>query len=539
MNNNIFADTLLNVYLPWFVTILLIVTTVVFILSIPKLLTAFWKMPWKVKLMLILAIIAGALIRFYLVPNTHRIYFDEDRYLSPAVGFARLGSASQIYSATPEKILLYHSDNVARITVPIVNSWVLKLTGYSEENLFTTAKIFSVLAIVLIFIGAQLLFKNYYVSLFSTFGIALLPTPVYWSTSIGLDSYFLFFAILAFTASAWYGLQKNVLSFILLTSSLLLLLFVRLEAFLFLPVLITTIYSIRKFEKKKVIDKTELILGSFLLLLVILRGLVSTTVLTKTWCCGDATPLEAFGFDYVARNTIPNLFSLFNRIEFPFVLTILAIIGAFRKRDSRLLPIVIWAISYLFIYSFYFAGQFFTYQYSGSYGRYFLILIPPILMLSGITLSDIAGTKKWFGIASLLIVLAFCIPTARVYPYIIKKSPFDNLVESGPKEIHQFLEDGIIAKTEPNSIIIHALTAVTLLHNRTAIYFGTFLDDDSTIQFVKESIKNGTPVYTMETYTCQTYPEKCSKINPIFKFTKVSTETYNGHTYQMNKVELK
>ena len=514
---------LLTTISPWMLTICLVVVILLFFIHVPFLFKKITRIPKRHVFVLILTLLIGGLVRFHFTPNTHRIYFDEDRYLTYAVTFARFNKTVGINLATPEKVIIGDPDQVGRITVPVVNGWVLKLFGLKEENLFIAAKLFSTLQILLIFCATYLLYKSYSGALLSAILFAFVPLNVYWSPSIGLDSYFVFFGLLAFVASCMYAKTPTKTTATFATVSTILLLFVRLESYLFLLVSLVTIYSIRKTTASPFLTRADITYGFIALPFIAVRGLVSASVLGKTWCCGESTPLEAFGSGYFVRNTIPNIIGLFNNPAFPFIISFVAMVMIFTRRDWRTAPLIVWLLCYFVIYSFYFAGLFYTYEFSGSYGRYFLMLIPPLIILASMGLLNIHSwlRKKstLVRIFAFLVIVGSLYPTFASYTKLVFLSPYDKFVDAGPRNIHVHLEKGILPKTPNNSTIIHALTGVTLLHNRNAVYFASLLYNPVAQNFVLNELKDGREVYMLQTYSCEAYEEKCAKLLSLFDIT--------------------
>lgn len=530
---------------PWLVSVLLLLVIFITVIYIPKLLRFFLKMPFYAKVVLLAAVVLGGLIRIYWTPNQDRILFDEDRYLAYAVTFAKFGQFRNTNLATPSKLIDGDPDLVARVTVPVLNGWVLKIFGYDIKNLYLGAKIFGTIQIILIFAAVYLLFKDIKAALFSSLILAFLPTPVYWSVSTGLDSYFVFFSFITFIASCLYARKPNVINALFLVSGIVLLLFVRLEAFLFLFVVSSILLVIRKSEGLPLISKRDIVILAPALLLIGFRAIVSLSVLGQPWCCGDATPLEAFSPSYFIKNTLPNLQSLFNMKEFPFIITILAIFSLFGRKDLKVYPVALWSFLYFFVYSFYFAGIFFTYTFSGSYGRYFLMSIPSLIILASLSLSVVIEKFKKisiYGKIGIMLLMFLClatlVPTIKNYKSLISVSPYDFIVDAGPRSIQNHLDKIILPNTRQDSIIIHPMTARVLLSGRTAVYFGSFLYDKRVRGYVIEQLKQGVPIYIFQYRVCEITPDKCKDVTPLVKFVPVELEQ-NPTGMDFAKVELK
>jgi hypothetical protein len=536
------TSILISIIAPWFVSFLLLCIGSIALLHLPRLFALVKKNPLPVSILLSFCII-GALIRFQWVPNEHKINFDEDRYLSYAVTFAKFGQATNINLATPEKLMNGVPDSAGRVTVPVINAWMLKFFGYSEQVLFTGAKIASIIQILLMFILAYLLTKKYIVALIASAGVAFLPPIVFWSVSTNLDLYFVSFAILTLIASCWYGTTVTIKSTLFLLSSIMLLLFVRFEGLLLLPVVAILILCQRREKKYPLLTSKDLWFLTISFVFIGLRILMSLSVFGNPWCCGEGTPLETFRIGHLIRNTLPNLKSLFFQPEFPAFITIFALIALIQNKKWYVWMLGLWSILYFFLYSSYYAGKFFAHDFSGSYGRFFLMLIPPFVLLAATTIENLVlyskktslRNKVMLGVIAGISILTL-IPTIKQYKTMVSVSPYEWIVETSTRKFHKQLEDVFIAKTEPNAVLIHTLTSYTLLKGRTSVYIGSFIHDPDTIDFVIDKLEKGVPVYMIETDLCpiaDTCQEKLKHIEQV----RVLTDTYE--TYRIPIVQLK
>ena len=542
-----FDFLLLGKIAPWFVVVIMAITVTQIIINFKFIWREFKNLNFVIQVLLVLFVIFGLAIRLMWVPNQDRIYFDEDRYLSYAVTFARFGQMTSINLATPEKLILGDVDTVARITVPVVNGLVLKIFGFEKEYLYITAKIFSTLQIISIFAVSYVLFRRQVAAIVASGIMAFVPVIVYWSTSTALDSYFVFFSILACLGGCLYGRKASFSSAGFLISTTVLLLFVRFEGFLMLPVIALCIWVLRKSEMKPFLEKSDLKYILMALPLVGLRALVSISVLGKTWCCGEATPLEAFSSGYFLRNTIPNVISLVKQPEFPGVIFIGALIVMLSKKDWKIAPLVLWFGFYFFIYSFYFAGTFFSVTYSGSYGRYFLMLVPPLAVLFGVGIDELISKfwrkdmkNKLVVLVALLVCVIALVPTFKNYKSLIYISPYDALVDKQPRMIQQYLVNSVLKQTPENSMYVHSLGDLVLLHGRATSYFSTFFKNEAGAVGVAEKfIRDGGRVFMMETYTCTVAPEKCDKILPVFELVPLEIQDEQQTGFAMLELKLK
>lgn len=521
--------------MPWVLTGALMLVLGIAISKIPAILRTLLHLPRFLCGLFILTVVLGTYIRFAWVPNTHRIYFDEDRYLMYTVSFARTGHALGIQIATPNQVLLGDPDPGARVTVPLIHSWVMKLFGYTDTNLFISAKIFSSLQIILIFFFVYLLFGRPVAALFSAISMAFIPIMVFWSTTTNLDSLFVFFALLSSVAAIWYGKRPTIGSSLFFAASISLLLFVRIEGMILLATLLSLVIVVRISLKLPIISTRDIPFFALFLPIFITRIVVALPLFSQTWCCAEATPLEIFQLGYFWRNTIPNLQTLFVQKEFPFIISILAIITVFgmSRQSTRVTTppgkiwiFVIWTLSYFMLYSFYYVGIFYSYTFSGSYGRFFLMLVPPLIILASVSI-DAAYTRffhasykqktQMLGIAMVLLLTLY--PTVISYRTTIATSPWDRLVDEGPRLMRKFLTDDLIPNTPNDALIIHPLTAVILMSGRPTVSLEALVFQQKAIEFVKNHLTEGKPVYMLATDVCEATPYKCKLIGDTFIYT--------------------
>lgn len=513
------GEFLISTVLPFVLVGFLGVIVVVTLLSLPQLGRSFLKIPRTYQVLLLAILALAAYLRFTLVPSEQRVLFDEDRYLSYAVTFAKFGKAVSIDVASQTEPIVGKPDQAVRSTVPVINALVLKATNYNESALYQAAKVASVFTVLLMFMLCVLVFKRYLVATIASFLMAVFPVAVYWSTSTSLDSYFMLTALLTMCGAAWYARRPEVRTIVFFAASLFLFLCVRVEAIVLLPLAFAMILAIRKSENKPLIHKTDKQMAAVVAPLILFRIFISITVIGQKWCCAEALPLEAFSPTYTIRNLLPNIIDLFSRSEIPFVFTILAAISAvaaFSKENLRTHIFTAWFLIFFALYSSYYAGRFFSYEFSGSYGRFFLMLIPPFVILASLSIETLlnkiwhAPKKKRFGLGFLVLLMALTLyPTISQYTSLIRVSPYYNIVEKGPHELRKFLLNEMLPHMPENAVVIHNLTAIPLMHGYGSVFFGSFIDDPKAVDFVAEQLKNGHPVYSAEAPQCVVFEKRC------------------------------
>jgi len=528
-------EVLISVIIPWILSFLLCGLIIVFIIKIPLIFKEFLKLPLYIKIIFVVIFFGGFLVRFYLTPNQHRILYDEDRYLSYSVTFAHFGEAKSIVYASSDKLLRGDPDQAARLTVPIFNAWIFKIFGYSENNIFIAAKIVSSIQILLIFILAYLMFESHIVAIFAAFGMAFLPTPVYWATSSTLDPYFVFFTLLTFTSIYLFVKKPNNVNGFFLIICIFLLLFVRIEALFSIPIFALILFNSYKNGNSKLLTKKSIFFYSLLFFMVLFRTFISFSVLGKKWCCAEGLPIEAFYLPYFMRNILPNILNLFVRVEFPYFITILSLVGLIKMKNKNILILGVFLVGYFILYSTYYAGMLYSHEFSGSYGRYFLILIPPLLLLAGNTIEDFINyirnkfRKKAFIIflISVFIVTYTFLPTIKHYKDLIFISPYYQLVEAGPIFNHEIIEKYLIPNTPKDSIVLTNIASLFVMEGRATSLFASFTQEKEVQDYVFSSLKKHQRVFSIYPYLCDNDTIECISLKKTFDIVPYKKLVYN------------
>ena len=320
-----FAELLLGTLFPWVVALFLSLLVILSALLIPTFVRNLAKSPKKFLVLGLIALIGATYLRFGLVPNQHRIFYDEDRYLGYSVSFARLNKAVSLEVASLHQSVVGKPDQAVRVTIPVLHGIVLKLFGYHEAYLFNTSRIISILLALFLSILSFQLFRSY-AGAFVTFVFALfLPIVVYWSASMALDPYFVFFTVLSFVYLHFYLRRPSHYRGVLASVAIFLLLCVRIESFILLPLMVWLTIAFRSNESQPPVQPPDIVFLVLLVPLICIRGFASISVIGAKWCCADSLPLEAFSIKYVTRNLLPNIMYVITGYEVPFVITIPAL----------------------------------------------------------------------------------------------------------------------------------------------------------------------------------------------------------------------
>jgi hypothetical protein len=173
--------------------------------------------------------------------------------------------------------------------------------------------------------------------------------------------------------------------------------------------------------------------------------------------------------------------------------------------------------------------------------------VPPLTILASLTIRETLRyfqkatfkQRNWVLLAVFILLLSI-VPSVLSYRKLITISPWDTMVEVGPRRLHAYIDDVLVTKTPPDSAIIFGVLAPIHLSGKTVIYADNFLNDDRVIDFVTRYLQSGKSVLMFETHTCDLYPDKCKKVVNRFTF-----ETYqpaidsNYPGFEVKKILLK
>ncbi len=348
-----------------------------FILIFPFLKNLILTIPRKIIYLLLGITIIGVLITSFVAPQTHRIYYDEDIYENIGQNLASLQKAqlcidgSTVYGVYNCQNGLYNKQPYA---YPYLLSIVYRIFGVSETASFIFNNLLLAISIIIVFLIAFLLFKNYTIGIFSALMYALIPQNLLWfNTTAAEPSTALFGAMFILSLIIFLKEKSNRSLFLVVVMASFAIQF-RQESILLILVALLSIIIYKPSEFKSI-----RIYNAGLLFLALSFGYIIHLFVTS----GDSwgTTAAKFSFEYFTHNfTINSLFYIDN-IKFPILFTLLFLTSFFAKSFSKeKLLLVIWFLCFWGIFLFFYAG---SYSY-GADVRYSLVSYVPLVILAGL-----------------------------------------------------------------------------------------------------------------------------------------------------------
>ncbi|MEO5355786.1 MAG: glycosyltransferase family 39 protein [Nitrospirae bacterium YQR-1] len=334
-------------------------------------------------------VLAFALVMVvFVAPRIHRIYYDENIYLSIGQNIGFLGKAGMCNDGN-NHYGVYGCDivefNKQPYAYPFLLSLLFKLFGSSELTGFLFNNVTFLLSTITVFLISYMLFDEITLSVFAALIFAMIPENIMWSNTAAVEPSALLFPGFTILCFLIYLKEKDNKSLFLFSVVLPFSLQFRLEAVLILPVIF--LYIVLK-------DGSILKSQMFYLFLLISLILALTHILqiysvrNENWgSSGDRMAVSYFW----GNLKVNGLFYL-NNVKFPALFTVLAIVGlvAMKNFFKEKLFLGLWFILLWGIFLFFYAG---SYNY-GQDVRYSLVSYMPMAILAGAGFSVIQNMFK-------------------------------------------------------------------------------------------------------------------------------------------------
>ena len=334
---------------------------------------------------LISIVILGFCLRQFVVPHTHRIFFDEDLYSGIANSIATEGRNILCNYGTPTKCTegILNKDPSGW---PFFLSIFYRIFGSSESLAFSISTSIGTLSILLVFLVSYLLFKNKdkrdeEIALFAALLFALTPAHIIWSGSIATEVPFAFFSLMTILAYLLYFKGGKFYSHLLAASLLAFTVQIRPEGVIFIFPIIFAFLLFERGLLKKLTDYRFWI-PWVLFFLLITPHLIHMYIKgqQETWGAPNGKRL---GLEYIPHNLSVNTMFWFTGDLHPVFFTILSLIGLFYllpKGRKIFLFNLVWFLTFFTLFVLFYAGG----VDNGGIGfRFINIYFMPVVIIGG------------------------------------------------------------------------------------------------------------------------------------------------------------
>ena len=538
--NNYIDDKILQQYLiriePVFLGVNFILIVASFLSSlkdIKKVLKNVKKISW---IILIIIFAIGFILRMFVAPHTHRVFFDEDIYLD--IGkqiltegkgcLCNYGDSKECYDC----ILMKWPNGY-----PFTAAVAFMFFGISESVAFNLEVLLGSISVLLVFGIGYLLSGKEEIGLFSALLFALIPVHIMWSGTTASEPVFMFYTILSIFAFLVSFREFNFKTSLFAMSALSFALQVRAEG----PVLLIIIGGMILLLDKKL--KVKINDVKFLIPLIVLFLLIMPTLLhvrhsseTDPWGSSG----KVFGWEYAKQNIPINAwfwFTGYPAIENPIFFTIFAIIGLIflLKINVKLaLFLGLWFLSIFFLYAFFYAG---SVRY-GTDVRYSMSGYIPFVIFGGFgfyLVQQLISKKfkhPWiiFLIFSTIIFISFLFYLPSV------STPADKIMEANQARTYHDFVVKEASKLDDNCYILTHTPSIFLIMNKGSLqtWYG------SNTNTMKELFNRTDCVIFDDNFWCNLEPYKssvCKHIFDAYNLTMISSvQTNDGHTYALYRI---
>jgi len=539
--NNYFEDSVLQEYLIQIEPVFLGINFILIIISllfgfkeIRKVLKDVKNISW---IILIIIFAIGFILRMFVAPQTHRVFFDEDIYLD--IGkeiltegkgcLCNYGDSKECYNC-----ILMKWPNGYPFTVAVA----FMFFGISESVAFNLEVLLGSISVLLVFGIGYLLSKKEEIGLFSALLFALIPVHIMWSGTTASEPIFIFYTLLSMFGFLVSFKEFNLKTSLFAMSSLAFALQVRAEGpFLFLIAVAMILLLDEKLKMK--INSYKFLIPLIILLSLIMPTLLHVRHSSETDPWGSSG--KVFGWEFAKENIPINAwfwFTGYPAIENPIFFTIFAIVGLIyllKKNLKVAITLGVWFLVIFFLYAFFYAG-------SVKYGtdvRYAISGYPAFVIFSayGFYLVQELVSKKFKHPWVIFLILSIIIFASFLYYVPSISTPAEEIMEANQaRTYHDFVVEEA-EKLDDNCYILTHTPSIFLIMNKGSLqtWYG------SNIKVMREIFNRTDCVIFDDNFWCNLDPYKTSVCKHMFdnyELTEISSvKSKDGsHTYTLYRL---
>lgn len=529
---------------------------------------------WDILLGLV-AVVAFMAIFLIAIKPTQLLFFDDAIYQAMSLDLLHTGQAWMCNFGAPTNCFsgqIYHEPIGLSFNIAIG----FLLLGLHRYSAYAVQVALAALSVFMTFVVGFALFKDRRAALFSALTLATIPIILFWAAPTNSDMATLAYSLISVFMLVVLIRKRSVLSLLNFLLSLTLLLYMKVDALVYIPIFILmylllydggVIKSVT--ESARTVFKN--ILNTRMLFVILLFVLVAypTLIFAFSNAASDGYGYQGTSIQQTCNSTISyikangtinsqnfeanvcsNVLFWTNKysqqqVTEPLYLTILSILGAAALlvfgRSKVLAAILVWFFGIFLLYTAFYAG-------SVVYGvdwRFMIGLMAPFAMLCGFGISGISKLAekiaakiepkriaKWAGVAvsfvlgvSLFYVLYLNSSTVFLNPASIQQAGdarfYENLVYNSSQLIPT---DCLVYTYDPTLFNINNRSATQMSN----LYNSTFV----------ANAKQQFPCAVLDVgYWCNTPGNICTQAQHSDNLTPIATGTYtNGFTYGFYKI---
>ena len=409
-------------FLPNFMMFVYFVFFVLLIYNWRSIKEPFGKIGKKTWIILFVIIIFSFFVRFFWIPHEQVSMADGENWTELGIRVKEYGIHAQCDFDTDEecKVPSYIPYPPAYSTLL---SFVFNFFETTEKTAFKFNALMGTLSVFIAFLFGYLYTKREYVALFSAFVFSLIPPLLKFSGGVSPASFSVFFLLLTFVFLKIFSENKSKRAFLLLLSSLLIVIYIRPENIFLAPIFLLMFAfedNIKRFlDREKVFFVLSFFVFSFSLIPSVMIVYFGSNIAGyEGW---NPSILETA--EYLLKHAPRNFYFLINPLVNSFVFSFFVIIGTIgvflkEKKDFFLFSFIL--LFYFTLYSSFDAGIFW-----GPLARYSLPLYVPLFFffIKGINyVLEKIKNKIALKVILIGILFLFILSMIPTIPYIITEN---------------------------------------------------------------------------------------------------------------------
>ncbi len=508
-------------------------------------------------------VIVFLFVELYFVKPTQLLFFDDAIYQGMALDMIHMGQAWMCNYGTPLTCFqgqVYHEPIGLSFNIAVA----FLIFGVSRASAYGTEAFLGALSVLMCILAALLLFKDRKAALFSGLILALTPVVLVWARPTNSDMATLAYSMVTVFFFLAFIRRKSLWSLSNMLFSLSLLLYMKVDEVLFIPILVAmyllldssgVIGSAKEALSsiKKNIWNTKLLVIVLLFVLAVVPsvlysynesltgnyGYQGTTI--QNTCIKGMPGMQvnsSIDMQNFRANVCANLGFWLNAytsdyVMQPILFTLLAVLGAFmlvgNGRWKTAAAIGIWFGAFFFLYTAFYAG-------SVIYGvdwRFMLSLVAQAALLGGFAVSELvclaetaAGRikrhkNKIAAAAAAVAVVVLFVPLYMMMPLIAVKP--SSIQQAGDA---RFYENFVYNNSQliPSSCIVYTYDPTLFnINNKTATQMDNLYNSTQASQYIGE----GRCLVFDYGYWCHTPNNECVYANQSYQLIPIKTAAYN------------
>ncbi len=506
---------------PYFLLASFLLLSVLPIIRYKIFLEEFSKIDRGTWLLLLVVVCIGFFFRQFVVPHTHRVFFDEDLYLGVGNSIATEFKNILCNYGTPTHCIdgILNKDPSG---FPFLVAILFKIFGPSQQIAYDLSVFIGTLSIVILFLFVYTMLRSKSISLLSAFLLSITPVHIVWSGSTATEIYFMFFSLLSLLLLSIYVRKKDLFILIASVASLAYAVQTRPEGFIFVVIFALFILVSEKFSK--IVRNGKVWFSVLVFSLLISAHMVHLiAVRNEDWGAPNG---KKFGMAYFKSNFADNILFWLNGQKHPLVLSIFSIFGIvyliFSRKRKFLLLILSWWVLYFLLFTSFYAGG----VNSGGIGsRYVVIYLIPSLILGAYGLYSF-GKKNIIRIVFIALILISLIPTWNFITVPDRQAQY-------ARDMHKFVMDHMneinsscwVLTHNPSIFLVNGKNSLQTRFGGDSAVMNKIFSQSSCVLWLEgawclfEPHKSGVCKYMHDNYNLTVFARHIRKENPDQVFT--------------------